>query len=170
MTKKMPSDRRLEKDCGYCGGPIVGRRADSLYCSASCRVTAEKRRRKERLGGGPIHFRGPNTGRTLDKKEYNLKRKYGINLEKYNQLLKKQNNCCAICDKHKDEFKINLAVDHNHITGEIRGLLCSYCNRYVIGRHRDGNLLRKMAAYVEQGTGLYVPKKKRPVKRKPKRN
>lgn len=104
------------------------------------------------------------------KKEANIRwhlsKRYGITLEQYNDILQKQNNCCAICDKHKDEFKVRLAVDHNHVTGEIRGLLCTFCNHRLIGRHRDGNLLRKMADYVDGGTGLFVPKKKKTVKRK----
>lgn len=100
----------------------------------------------------------------------NLRNKFGITIEQYNELLEKQNHCCAICDRHEDEFKTRMAVDHNHATGEIRGLLCTYCNHRVIGRHRNGDMLRKMADYVDQGTGWFVPKKKRPVKRKPKRN
>ena len=67
----------------------------------------------------------------------------------------------AICEKHQDDLKKRMAVDHNHITGEIRGLLCDYCNHRLVGRHRDGQLLRKIADYVDQGTGKYVPKKKR---------
>lgn len=107
----------------------------------------------------------------FDKKKeanirWHLSKRYGITIEQYNELLKKQKDCCAICDKHKDEFKVRLAVDHNHITGEIRGLLCTFCNHRLIGRHRDGNLLRKMAEYVDGGTGWFVPKKKKIVKRK----
>lgn len=98
-----------------------------------------------------------------------LKRTYGISLEQYDELLEKQHHCCAICDRHEDEFKTRLAVDHNHKTGEIRGLLCNYCNHRVVGRHTDGDKLRQIADYIEQGTGWFVPKKKRPVKRKPKR-
>lgn len=96
-----------------------------------------------------------------------LLRIYGITLDQYNELLFKQNDRCAICERHKEEFKTNLAVDHNHVTGEIRGLLCSYCNHRVIGRHRDGELLRKMSYYVDQGTGWFVPKRRRPIKRRP---
>jgi DNA-directed RNA polymerase subunit RPC12/RpoP len=98
-----------------------------------------------------------------------LKINYGITPEQYEELLDKQNHRCAICDRHEDEFKIKLCVDHNHLTQEIRGLLCTYCNHRVIGRHRDGVLLRKMADYVEGGTGWFVPKK-RPKKRRRKRN
>ncbi len=39
-----------------------------------------------------------------------------------------QDNKCAICKKTVEENKRNLAVDHNHITGKIRGLLCNTCN------------------------------------------
>lgn len=38
---------------------------------------------------------------------------------------------CAICEKHQDKFDKALAVDHNHINGKIRGLLCSVCNRML---------------------------------------
>ena len=96
-----------------------------------------------------------------------LKRLYGITLDQYDEMLEKQNGCCAICDRHRDEFDRNFSVDHNHATGEIRGLLCTYCNHRVVGRHRDGNLLRKIADYIEQGTGWFIPKKKKTVKRKP---
>lgn len=99
---------------------------------------------------------------------HSLKRRYGITREQYEDMLTGQKGCCAICERHHSVFKTRLAVDHNHITGEIRGLLCNNCNRRLVGRHRDGDLLRKIADYVDQGTGMFVPKKKRPVKRKPK--
>ena len=39
-----------------------------------------------------------------------------------------QNHCCASCKKHQSEFDRVFAVDHNHITGQVRGLLCIPCN------------------------------------------
>lgn len=60
--------------------------------------------------------------------ESSLKRLYGITLQDYNSLLLEQNNCCAICDKHKDEHNGKLHVDHCHTTGRIRGILCHNCN------------------------------------------
>jgi len=97
-----------------------------------------------------------------------LMKLYGITIEEYDRMLENQKGCCAICDRDAADFKTRLAVDHNHITGEIRGLLCSYCNHRIIGRHRDAALLRKMADYVDQGTGLFVPKQ-RPKKRRRKK-
>lgn len=101
-------------------------------------------------------------------RQYNLKRLYGITPEQYDDMLAAQNGCCAICDRHETEFPVRLAVDHDHISGEIRGLLCRYCNHRVVGRHRDSALLRKVADYVERKTGLFVPVRKKRRKRRPK--
>ena len=69
-----------------------------------------------------------------------LKRTYGISLEDFNNMLSSQNNLCAICKK--EGFKINkntalnLVVDHCHVTGVVRGLLCHNCNR-ALGLFKD---------------------------------
>ena len=57
-----------------------------------------------------------------------LKKGFNITLEQYDKILVKQNFKCAICNKHMSEFKRALAVDHDHETGKIRGLLCRNCN------------------------------------------
>jgi hypothetical protein len=62
-----------------------------------------------------------------------LQRNYGITLEWYREKLKTQNGVCAICSK-PETVKIKgktiaMPVDHNHITGKARGLLCTKCNR-----------------------------------------
>lgn len=172
--------------CLYCGEEVKRKRSDAKYCSARCRSTAEKQRYKERMGQKVV-TRGPNNGRSYDKdytrrrtsaankewrarngREYHLKKTYGIDLDQYNQLLEQQEHRCAICLKHEDECKKRLAVDHNHKTGEIRGLLCNHCNHRVVGRHTDGDVLRKIADYVEQGTGWIVPPRQRKTRRKKK--
>ena len=48
--------------------------------------------------------------------------------EEYETLLLEQNFCCAICGQHQSELTKALAVDHDHETGKVRGLLCSHCN------------------------------------------
>ena len=62
------------------------------------------------------------------KMKSNLKLNYKITVEEYNNKLKKQKNRCAICNKHRNKFKRNFAVDHCHTTGKIRDLLCGVCN------------------------------------------
>jgi len=62
-----------------------------------------------------------------------LKYKYSLTMDDYDKLSAQQNNVCAICNKPetvKNQWGIiRLAVDHNHTTGEVRGLLCNACNR-----------------------------------------
>lgn len=59
---------------------------------------------------------------------YDIKVKYNLTLENYNNILTKQNFCCGLCKRHISEFSRRFCVDHNHITGKVRGLLCVRCN------------------------------------------
>ena len=87
-------------------------------------------------------------------KNISLQNKFGITTEQYEEMLQKQNGVCAICNhpevaKHKSGITLSLAVDHNHITGQIRGLLCHKCNR-AIGLLRDDiNIIKKTVKYLE---------------------
>jgi hypothetical protein len=56
---------------------------------------------------------------------YVLKRKFGITIKQYNNLLIAQGNKCGICDK---ELIKRVNVDHDHATQKIRGVLCASCN------------------------------------------
>jgi hypothetical protein len=58
-----------------------------------------------------------------------LKKKYGITPAQYDDMFDAQEGKCAICTRHQLEFKRRFDVDHNHDTGEVRGLLCHDCNR-----------------------------------------
>jgi len=88
----------------------------------------------------------------LIERRRNLKRLYGLSLQDYEQLLKEQNFKCALCDKTHEQEKVvgkNLAVDHCHKTGQVRGLLCNDCNRNLI-RHRPLEVFRKAVIYLER--------------------
>lgn len=61
----------------------------------------------------------------------NLKRKFGLTVDQYNEMLKAQGNKCAICPAERSLSGKALAVDHNHDTLEIRGLLCNECNTAI---------------------------------------
>ncbi len=82
----------------------------------------------------------------------NLKRHYGMTVEMYEDLLAAQNNACAICGATYGAKRQRLHVDHDHVTGRIRGLLCSACNR-GIGFFKDSpNLLQVAAGYLARST------------------
>lgn len=109
--------------------------------------------------------------KALAARQSALKRTYGITLEQYDQLLKKQDGRCAICQRPRESFNKNLAVEHDHKTLEIRGLCCTFCNRYVIGRHRDPTIFRQAAKYLTGPfTGWFVPVRKRKRKKKKRVN
>lgn len=58
-----------------------------------------------------------------------------------------QEECCAVCKKHIDLD--NSAIDHNHVTGEFRGVLCKQCNR-ALGMFGDSiSTLRNAVEYLE---------------------
>ena len=57
-----------------------------------------------------------------------LRREYGLTFEQYERLLKSQKNRCAICEK---TLVNRPQVDHDHKTGEVRGILCVRCNVLV---------------------------------------
>jgi hypothetical protein len=82
-----------------------------------------------------------------------LKKEYGITEEDYDIMYKKQDGVCAICGKPETRFskgKITLlCVDHNHETGEVRGLLCHRCN-VALGSFNSDELLEKAKNYLEK--------------------
>jgi Autographiviridae endonuclease VII len=82
--------------------------------------------------------------------ENNKARDFGINGNAYRKILKIQNNVCAICknletaaDKKTNCIR-RMAIDHDHKTGAIRGLLCSNCNN-GLGRFKDSKTYLKSA-------------------------
>jgi Recombination endonuclease VII len=98
-----------------------------------------------------------------------LLRTYGISEEEYNEILAAQGGGCAICGRTTAEEGRSLAVDHNHKTGEIRGILCAYHNHRVVGKWTDVELLRKVLEYISKGTGRFVPDSQKSGRRRKRR-
>lgn len=61
-----------------------------------------------------------------------LFKKYGITLDEWEKMLYSQKGECPICGKKQSEAKSTFHVDHNHKTGDIRAIICGYCNRYLM--------------------------------------
>lgn len=80
--------------------------------------------------------------------EYRLKTQYGLTLDDYYGIFRFQEGRCAICGNRPK--KRMLAVDHDHKTGKVRGLLCTPCNHRILGgAHDDVEILRRAVSYLE---------------------
>lgn len=92
-----------------------------------------------------------------------IKRVYGITKSDYDEL---DLGHCPICTRVWSDA-VRPVVDHDHKSGEIRGILCFYCNHRVVGRHRDGSLIRRVADYLDSDRrGWIVPAKKKKRRKK----
>ena len=81
-----------------------------------------------------------------------LKSKYGITIDAYEAMLAAQGNVCAIC-KQPETMTIKgtlcmLAVDHDHASGAVRGLLCTKCNMLIGGANHDRSILQAAMDYL----------------------
>jgi hypothetical protein len=80
-----------------------------------------------------------------------LKCEYGLSVEEYDAMVLAQNNRCRICEKPPTGKFKRLCVDHNHETGEVRGLLCHLCNAALGLLRDDPDALRRALAYLAGG-------------------
>lgn len=126
--------RRCER-CGKRFKPARHGGYHQRFCSARCRQL--------------MHRADPVYRRTLTRQRFEslLRRSYGITVETYAWMLYAQDFRCPLCGKslvvdgglsHKSQAHL----DHNHRTGEIRGILCSYCNYRFLGPLERGGIYR----------------------------
>lgn len=85
-------------------------------------------------------------------KGYRLKSIYNITIEEYNDLLLDQNGRCKICNNESTARK--LAVDHCHITGKVRGLLCNKCNMAIGLLFENEEIMLSALMYVVENNKL----------------
>ena len=79
------------------------------------------------LGNNLARGYGQSVPESYDKiRAKNLRGKYGMGIDEYEHLLQQQGGVCAIC--HRAPVDRALHVDHDHTTGQVRGLLCAGCN------------------------------------------
>ena len=117
----------------------------ALYCKV-CTQAASKKEREADKAKDPKAYAAKN-------RDSALRSKYGISLLDYEEILEVQEGHCAICPTTPAEERLSvLVVDHNHDTGEVRGLLCNACNT-AIGLLKDDPVVATSAAkyLVERG-------------------
>jgi hypothetical protein len=79
-----------------------------------------------------------------------LRDKYGLEIEEYECLAIDQNFCCKICGIHQEQCASgHLSVDHDHITGQIRGLLCPRCNSLIGFAQDNTRVLIQAISYLK---------------------
>jgi hypothetical protein len=116
METKICSKCKIEKPISEFTGDSEGRFGKKSSCR-KCRNILQN------------NWYGKNRKKLIpERRNYNLKKKYGIDLKFYNYLFKQQQSKCAICGTDNPGWREMFSVDHNHLTGEIRGLLCNNCN------------------------------------------
>ncbi|MGH7383314.1 MAG: endonuclease VII domain-containing protein [Candidatus Methylomirabilales bacterium] len=99
---------------------------------------------REKLRADNARWRRENSGRL---REYRLKSIWGMTAEEYRSLFDLQNGLCAICREPPGDQ--SLAVDHDHNTGKVRGLLCKNCNLGIGNFRDDAQLLISAIEYLE---------------------
>lgn len=79
-------------------------------------------------------------------KDLCYRNRFGISLDKYEDLKKEQNNTCSICGL--PEIDKVLVVDHCHKTGKVRGLLCNNCNTAIGMFNDDIDIMSSAISYL----------------------
>lgn len=79
-----------------------------------------------------------------------LKRSYGLTLDQYQSMLDKQQNCCEICKVNFNTLNKNPSVDHSHLTGKVRDLLCNHCST-ILGLCKENvSILESTVQYIKK--------------------
>ncbi|SRR6266487_4801256 len=85
--------------------------------------------------------------------EWERYKKFGITPQDYDEMFMVQNKVCAICgkeDQNKNGTVRLLSLDHNHITGKVRGLLCTRCNTALGLLREEPETIKAMLRYLEE--------------------
>ncbi len=89
------------------------------------------------------------------RKEWELQHRYGMTSDEYSQRIAEQDGCCFICRSPSGK----LVVDHNHITGQVRGLLCVSCNGLLGLANDSRHVLMAAIEYLQMFEGKLATQK-----------
>jgi hypothetical protein len=92
-------------------------------------------------------------------KNQDLQSKYGITLLEYERMYVRQHGCCRVCGDamvRKSHTARSCVVDHNHRTGEVRGLLCHGCNAGLGAFRERIDALENAIAYLRSQGSIHT--------------
>lgn len=150
------------KPCSNCGGPNLNTRGVCHSCHAAQQRTRRRknpekfrqwdRRKRER----ELAKKDPTSIRNRKFRQWNkhLKRTYRIDFEGWARMFNTQSGKCAGCGDNLGSNDVRIHVDHNHYTGDVRGLLCQGCNNALGGARDNPKTLIALARYVLKAVGL----------------
>lgn len=147
--KRCPKCKRTKRNSSF---GISGSRLKS-WCK-DC-DNADRRRHyrenRKRLIAQSRAWQKRNRNLYLKIKRESVLKTFGLTIRDWNNLYKQQGKGCAICGVKKNSDR-RLAVDHDHRTGNVRGLLCTPCNQ-GLGKFKDNiELLQNAIQYLMKGT------------------
>lgn len=80
-----------------------------------------------------------------------LKKRYGINIEDYDKIIRRQDGKCDICGIILEEIKKKKRhLDHNHKTSLVRGILCNRCNMLIGACNENEKILEEAIKYLKK--------------------
>jgi len=125
-------------------------------CVAANRIRANEITRNWRHVNGKTQYRKYRNKVRTYQNAYAYK-KFGLTVEQYKELVITQKGLCAICHKPETRMKNGrtqrLSIDHNHVSGKVRGLLCGACNS-GIGYFKDDLVtINSAISYLQQTNG-----------------
>ena len=90
------------------------------------------------------------------KRKSRLKTTYGITPEQYDEMLRAQRGVCGACGNPPSKAdKWRLAIDHNHHSGRLRGLLCARCNTALGLLRDDRDVITRLWKYLDRWTDAH---------------
>lgn len=143
-------DAEKMRPCEICGTDFQPYHSKQKVCPAkSCRKEASNKRVRKFMKtekGKALRKRNNESVPTqAAKRKYHASSRFGITAEEYNDWFLKAGHECELCGS-----TTKLALDHDHVTGKIRGVLCVNCNTSIgkLGDSVEG--LRKALSYLEE--------------------
>lgn len=135
----------ITRACVVCDAPFKtgGTSSRTITCSPECRGIRAKQLLVERQPKQNADRRGAKNRKS------NLYRRFGITEEDYLRMLDAQGHACAICGTTTPGTAGVFAVDHDHTTGAVRGLLCRSCNVGIGNLGDDIARLQKAIEYLD---------------------